>query len=61
MYIISELAKAIQEEKLDTARRQLRGGIYAAGHAGTRTSRPRRLVNLRVVHARREHRAAQAY
>ena len=50
MYIISELAKAIQEEKLDTARRQLRGGIYAAGHAGTRsTPRPRRLVNLRVV------------
>ena len=62
MYILNDLARAIQDEKLRAAaRHQLHGRAYAARRAGNRGSSARRLADLRVLHALRGRRAARAY
>ena len=62
MYILNDLAKATQDEKLRAAaRHQLQGRTYAARRAGNRGGSARRLADLRVLHVLRRRRAAQAY
>jgi hypothetical protein len=62
MYILNDLVKATQDEKLRVAARdQLRGQVYAARRAGNRSGSARRLADLRILHVLRRRRAAQAY
>lgn len=62
MYILNDLAKATQDEKLRVAaRHQLRHQVYAARRAESRSGSPRRLARLRILHVLRGRRAAQAY
>lgn len=59
MYILTDMAKTAQDEKLRAvAQTQLSGQVRAARHAGDRRGPARRLAGLRILRARR---AAQAY
>jgi len=59
MYILSDLAKAAEGEKLRVgALHRRQGRAYAARRAGNRGGPARRLADLRIQHGRR---SAQAY
>ena len=61
MYILSDLARTAQNEKLGAAARtQPRGQAYAAGRPVNRSGFAGRLAGLRIPRVLRERRAAQA-
>jgi hypothetical protein len=62
MYILNDLVKATQDEKLRVAaRHQRRHQVYAARRAESRSGSARQLADLRILHVLRGRRAAQAY